>query len=92
MRILAFIILLVSVMSVGAVEIDKEPLPHDTLRFKDGSYLHIHDDDTTVMVDKNGNPIKMIDGIEMELEDGTRVMMKNNKVWRQIRRKVLISR
>ena len=92
MRILAFIIMLVSVMSVGAVEINEAPLPHDTLRFKDGSYLHINDDDTTVMVDKNGNPVKMKDGIEMELEDGTRVMMKNYKVWIQIRRKLLISR
>jgi len=92
MRILAFIILLVSVMSIGAIETNEEPLPHDTLRFKDGSYLHIHDDGTTVMVDKNGNPIKMIDGIEMELEDGTRVMMRNNKVWRQFRSKALRSR
>lgn len=89
MRIIAFIILLVSGMSVGAVKINEGSLPHDTLRLKDGSYLHIHDDDTTVMVDKNGNPIKMKDGVEMELEDGTRVMMKNNKMWRQIRRKVL---
>tara|TARA_R110002073_G_scaffold55549_1_gene142131 strand:+ start:302 stop:541 length:240 start_codon:yes stop_codon:yes gene_type:complete len=79
-------------MSVGAVEINEERLPHETLRFKDGSYLHIHDDDTTVMVDKNGNPVKMKDGIEMELEDGTLVIMKNNKVWRQIRSKVLRSR
>jgi copper resistance protein K len=70
----------------------KETLPHSTLQLKDGSYLHIHDDDTTVMVDKKGNPIKMIDGMEMELDDGSLIMMKNNKVWRYIDRKVFKSR
>ena len=82
------IFLLLSSISIMANEI----LPHSTLQLKNGLYLHIHDDDTTVMVDKNGNPIKMRDGIEMELDDGSLIMMKNNKVWRQINRKVFKSR
>lgn len=88
MRNILVITLLLSSISIMA----EEKLSHSTLRLKDGSYLHIHDDDTTVMVDKNGNPIKMRDGIEMELDDGSLIMMKNNKVWRQIKRKVFKSR
>jgi copper resistance protein K len=85
MQKVVVIILLLSSISIMA----KETLPHSTLQLKDGAYLHIHDDDTTVMVDKYGNPIKMKDGIEMELEDGSLIMMKNDKVWRHIHRKVL---
>lgn len=83
MRKIVAIILLLTSISIMA----KEALPHSTFQLKNGSYLHMHDDGTTVMVDKNGNPIKMKDGIEMELEDGSLIMMKNNKVWRSIHRK-----
>jgi copper resistance protein K len=63
-----------------------EPLPHSTLNLKNGSYLHISDDDTMTMVDKNGNPVKMKDGMEMELKDGSIIMMKNKKIWRRYHR------
>jgi hypothetical protein len=83
MRKLIVIILLLSSISIMA----GEPLPHSTLRLKDGSFLHINDGNTMVMVDKDGNPIKMKDDMEMELKDGTLIMMKNKKVWHQIHRK-----
>jgi Copper resistance protein K len=78
MRNIAITILLLSSMAVMA----GEPLPHSTLHLKDGSYLHISDDNTMTMVDKAGNPIKMKDGVEMELKDGSLIMMKNRKIWR----------
>ena len=64
-------------MAAGAVETTDEPL-----RLKDGSYLYISEDDTMRMVDKDGKPIKMEDGVEMELDDGTLIMMQNEKLWR----------
>ncbi len=82
MRKLTFIILLISSFLVLAVEKTGEPL-----RLKDGSYLFISEDDTMRMVDKNGKPIEMKDGVEMELENGTLIMMKNKKVWRHDHRK-----
>ena len=83
MRKLAIISLLLSSMIIMAAE----PLPHSTLRLKDGGYLHISDDNTMTMVDKEGNPIKMKDGMEMQLHDGTLIMMKNKKIWRHLHRK-----
>jgi len=82
LRKLAFIMLLISSMCVGAVDMTGEPL-----RLKDGTHLFFSDDGTIRMVDKDGKPITMNDGVEMELEDGTLIMMKNKKVWRHIHRK-----
>jgi hypothetical protein len=39
------------------------------------------------MVNKDGKPIEMKDGVEMELEDGTLIMMMNKKIWRHDHRK-----
>jgi len=77
MRKLATIIFLITAISAGAAEMESEQI-----RLKDGSYLFINEDDTMRMVDKDGKPITMEDGVEMELEDGTLIMMKNKKIWR----------
>ncbi len=75
------VVFFLTMISVGAVEPDKY---HRPLRLKDGSYLFINMDDTTDMLDKKGFPVKMKDGVEMELEDGSLIMMQNRKVWHQI--------
>ena len=77
MRKLIFIVILVSAFAVSAAEMDYEPLV-----LKDGSHLFINGDNITRMVDKDGKPITMKDGVEMELEDGSLIMMKNEKIWR----------
>jgi copper resistance protein K len=77
MRKFTFIVLLISAISIVAAENIGEPL-----QLKDGSYLFISEDDAMRMVDKNGKPVKMQDGVEMELHDGTLIMMKNKKLWR----------
>jgi hypothetical protein len=74
-------IFFMSAISVSAADLDMHNRP---LRLKDGSYLFINMDETTDMMDKKGNPIKMKDGVEMELEDGSLIMMKNEKVWHLI--------
>jgi len=76
------VILLLAALTAGAAEQET----NRPLVLKDGSYLFINDDDNMRMVDKNGNPIQMKDGVEMELEDGTVIMMKNKKIWRHLHR------
>ena len=76
MRKLAFVILFISSISVGAAGIEDE-----SMRFKDGSHLFIRDDDTMHMQDKDGNPMTMKEDVVMEMEDGTFIMMKNKKIW-----------
>ncbi|NIQ14904.1 MAG: CopK family periplasmic copper-binding protein [Candidatus Dadabacteria bacterium] len=58
----------------------------EPLQLKDGSYLFIDNNDNMRMVDRYGEPIRMKDDVEMELKDGTLIMMKNKKVWRHIHR------
>jgi hypothetical protein len=82
MRKLAFIIFLISAISAGAADMAGEPL-----RLKNGSYLFISEDDTMRMVDKGGKSVTMKNGVEMELKDGSLVMMKNKKIWRHVHRK-----
>lgn len=83
MRKLTFMILLFSAIFVIAAENMSEPL-----QLKDGSYLFINEDDTMRMVDKDGNPIKMKEGVEMELKDGSLILMKSKKLWRHDHRKM----
>ncbi|HEY5702111.1 MAG TPA: CopK family periplasmic copper-binding protein [Gammaproteobacteria bacterium] len=78
-----FILLLTSALYAGAADMGND----QPLRLKDGSYLFISEDNTMRMVDKDGRPIQMKDGVEMELEDGTLIMMKNEKIWRHDHRK-----
>lgn len=54
----------------------------ELIRLKDGSHLYIRDDGTMRMEDTGGKSMTMNEGIEMELEDGTFIMMKNKKIWR----------
>jgi hypothetical protein len=79
MRNILFIIVLTITVSVGAEDLQL----NQPLMMKNGSYLFINHD-TMRMVDKNGKPVEMKDGIEMELSDGTIIMMENNKIWQQI--------
>jgi hypothetical protein len=78
MRKLIFLVFFVSIFSVNAAEHD---MHHRPWRLKNGSYLFINMDETIDMMDKKGQAIKMKDGVEMELEDGTLIMMKNKKLW-----------
>jgi hypothetical protein len=78
MRKLILLIFCMSILSVNSQERDLHFRP---LRLKDGTYLFINMDDRMDMMDKKGQPIAMEDGIEMELEDGTLIMMKNKKLW-----------
>jgi len=56
----------------------------DQYELKDGATLYVHPDGTMRMVDPQGKPMSMSDGMEMELKDGRTLMMKNRRVWIEV--------
>lgn len=58
-----------------------------TIELKDGGKVMIQKDGTMVHIDAAGNRVKMKDGGVMEAKDGTKLMMKNNAIWKQITEK-----
>ena len=82
MRKLAYTLFLLTALTAGGAQSQEQQPANEPLRLKDGTYLFISDDDTMRMTNKDGKPIEMKDSVEMELEDGTLIMMKNKKLWR----------
>jgi hypothetical protein len=54
------------------------------LELKNGSYVFISEDNTMHMTDRNGHPVTMKNGVEMELMDGGLIMMNNKHLWRKV--------
>ena len=86
MRKLAYILFLLTALTASGAQSQEQQPANEPLRLKDGTYLFISDDDTMRMTNKDGKPIEMKDSVEMELEDGTLIMMKNKKIWRHYHR------
>ncbi len=55
-----------------------------TIDLKDGGRVAIMKDGTMVHLDAAGKRVRMRDGGVMEAKDGSRLMMKNNAIWKQI--------
>ena len=53
----------------------------EKMELKNGGMLFMHPDGTSRMVDADGKPMDMADGMEMEEKGGRVMMMKNKKVW-----------
>lgn len=58
-----------------------------TIELKDGGKVMVLKDGTMVHVDAAGNRVKMRDNKVMEAKDGTKFMMKNNALWKQLTEK-----
>jgi len=56
----------------------------DTIELKDGGKVTVQKDGTMVHVDAAGNRVRMRDGQTMVAKDGSKLMMKNNAIWKQI--------
>jgi hypothetical protein len=84
MKKIFFLLLIITAVTVNAEQAGE----NSPIRLKDGSYLFMNEGDTMRMVDNKGRPVKMRDGVEMELEDGTLIMMKNEKMWRHKHQKM----
>jgi hypothetical protein len=89
MRKLTYIVFLLSTMFISTAGYAAEQSENNPLALKDGSHLFINDDGTMRMVDNDGKPFEMKEGVEMELEDGTLIMMKNKKIWRHKHREMM---
>jgi hypothetical protein len=63
--------------SVCAAESDQNVGKNEPIRLTNGSYLFISQDDTMRMVNNEGKPVQMGDGVEMQLLNGDLFMMKN---------------
>lgn len=54
------------------------------IELKDGGRVFVQKDGTMVHLDAAGNRVRMRDGQVMEAKDGSKIMMKNNAIWKQI--------
>ncbi len=58
-----------------------------TIQLKDGGKIVIEEKGTMAHIDAAGNRVKMRDGKIMETEDGSKLMMKNDAIWKMITEK-----
>jgi hypothetical protein len=98
MRYITMMILMVSVVATYAAEMKHEQMSEEhmqadyqmlnPLELKDGSFVFVSEKGTMRMVNKDGKPIKMKQDAEMEMMDGSLIMMKNAKLWRHVHSKM----
>ena len=55
-----------------------------TIELKDGGKIVVEAKGTMVHMDAAGNRVKMKDGKVMTAKDGSKLMMKNNAIWKTI--------
>lgn len=84
MRKYIFPLLMLLSLSAFAAE---ERIKAQTIELKDGSTLTVQKDGAMVHIDAAGNRVKMRDKVVMEGKDGTKYVMKNNAIWKQITEK-----
>jgi hypothetical protein len=58
-----------------------------TIELKNGGKVMVMKNGTMVHIDAAGNRVKMRDNVVMEAKDGTKFMMKNDALWKQITEK-----
>ena len=61
-----------------------DPAPGQTIELKDGGKIVIEKQGTMAHIDAAGNRVKMKDGTVMVAKDGSKLMMKNNAIWKTI--------
>lgn len=54
------------------------------IELKDGGKIIMEKQGTMIHVDAAGNKVRMKDGQIMQAKDGSKVMMKNNALWKTI--------
>ena len=58
--------------------------PGQSIELKDGGRIVFEKGGTMIHIDAAGNRVKMKDGKVMEAKDGSKLMMKNNAIWKTI--------
>ena len=59
-------------------------LADDVIELKDGGKIIVEKKGTMIHVDAAGKRVKMKNGVVMEAKDGSKIMMRNNAIWKQI--------
>ena len=54
-----------------------------TIELKDGTTLILQADGKMRHLDREGRPLRMAEGKEMEGKDGAKYLMKNNVIWKE---------
>ena len=87
MRKVALTVLLLA-FAGGVVAADpatgQPPAAGQTIELKDGGKIILEKGGTMVHLDAAGNRVRMKDGKVMEAKDGSKVMMKNNAIWKTL--------
>jgi hypothetical protein len=81
MRKLLVPMLLCFSLSAFAAE---DPKGTPIVELKDGGKVYVQKDGSMVHLDAAGSRVKMRDGQMMEAKDGSKIMMKNNAIWKKI--------
>ncbi len=55
-----------------------------TIELKDGGKIVMEQGKTMIHIDAAGKRVRMKDGKVMEAKDGSKLMMKNNAIWKTI--------
>ena len=55
-----------------------------TIELRDGGKVTVQKDGTMTHVDAAGTRVRMKDGQTMVAKDGSKLLMKNNAIWKQI--------
>lgn len=61
-----------------------DPAPGSTIELKDGGRIIFEKNGAMIHIDAAGKREKMKDGKIMEAKDGSKLMMKNNAIWKTI--------
>ncbi|KJK20868.1 hypothetical protein UB46_30615 [Burkholderiaceae bacterium 16] len=69
-------------LSLSAFAVEEQ-----TIELKNGGKVMVKKDGTMVHIDAAGIRVKMRDNVIMEAKDGTKFMMKNNALWKQLTEK-----
>ena len=81
MRKLTFPTLL---LALASATFAAEPVPGQVIDLKDGGKIVIEKNGTMAHLDAAGKRVIMRDGVIMEGKDGSKLMMKNNEIWKTI--------
>jgi hypothetical protein len=71
-------------LTVGAQAADTRTKDSQAIELKDGTTLTTDTSGLMRHFDKNGRPILMKDGVQMEGKDGTKYLMKDDALWKQL--------
>ncbi len=71
-------------LAFAGVALAADPPAGQVIELKDGGKIVFEKKGTMIHLDAAGNRVKMKDGTVMEAKDGSKLMMKNNAIWKTI--------